>query len=72
MRQPTRVDPRAMLPWPLLQAADVLHLTRGRESEAMQHPYLAALRQLLLEMLPRPTAATQLNAATTPAKGEHG
>lgn len=53
-----------------LQAADALHLTgRGRESEAMRHPYLAALRQLLLELLPRPSLATQQLPAATPTKG---
>ena len=54
------------------QAADVLHLTgRGRESEAMRHPYLAALRQLLLELLPRPSVAAQALPAATPTKGAH-
>ena len=58
---------------PAPQAADALHLTvRGRESEAMRHPYLAALRQLLLELLPRPSLAVQQLPATTPAKGELG
>lgn len=62
-------------PWPhpppsALQAADALHLTgRGREREAMRHPYLAALRQLLLELLPRPSLATQQLPSATPAKG---
>ena len=39
----------------------------------MRHPYLAALRQFLLELLPRPTTAAQLGgAAATPAKGACG
>ncbi len=55
---------------PAPQAADVLHLTRGRESEAWRHPYLAALRQLLLELLPRPTTAAQLSSSAAPATRE--
>lgn len=49
----------------------MLHLTgRGRDSDAQRHPYLAALRQLLLELLPRPSVASaQLPTAATPAKG---
>lgn len=49
----------------------MLHLTgRGRESEAMRHPYLAALRQFLQELLPRPLAVPgQAPAAAAPAKG---
>eukprot|EP00887_Chlorella_sp_A99_P007731 scaffold20.g7731.t1 len=40
------------------KAAGALHLTRGgRESEAMRHPYIAALRQFLLELVPRPAGA---------------
>jgi hypothetical protein len=48
-----------------------MHLTRGgRDAEALRHPYLAALRQLLLELLPRPANAMQGGAAATPSKGE--
>ncbi|KAL4451949.1 hypothetical protein ABPG75_007611 [Micractinium tetrahymenae] len=49
------------------KAAGALHLTRGRESEAWRHPYLAALRQLLLDLLPRPSTAAQLSSTAAPA-----
>ncbi len=52
-----------------MQAADVLHLTRGRESEAFKHPYMALLRQYLLDFLPRPASASQQAAAGSPSKG---
>ena len=46
---------------------------RGRESEAWRHPYLAALRQFLLDLLPRPSAAASVNPAPmAPAGGQRG
>ena len=52
-----------------LQAADALHFIRGRESEIMKHPYMALLRQFLLDLLPRPASAAQAAAGGSPAKG---
>jgi hypothetical protein len=34
----------------------------------MRHPYLSALRQLLLDLLPRPSSSAQLGGAATPGK----
>jgi hypothetical protein len=46
-----------------------MHLTRGgRDSEELRHPYLAALRQLLLDLVPRPTAAGSLGGGAAPPK----
>jgi hypothetical protein len=51
------------------KAADALHLTRGAAAtEDMRHPYLALLRQFLVQLVPRPAAAAQ--PATALAKGE--
>ncbi|KAI3437911.1 hypothetical protein D9Q98_000356 [Chlorella vulgaris] len=52
------------------KATDLIHLTRGggRDGEAMRHPYLSALRQLLLDLLPRPSSSAQLGGAATPGK----
>jgi hypothetical protein len=58
------------------RAAGALHLTRGRDADpASRHPYLALLRQLLLELLPRPAGAAggaPAAAATPPARGAAG
>lgn len=52
----------------------MLHLTRGgREAEAFRHPYLALLRQFLLELLPRPASLGQAAAGGgSPTKGALG
>ena len=55
-----------------MQAADVLHLTRGgRDSDLFRHPYMALLRQFLLDWLPRPATQVQMAAAGSPSKGAY-
>lgn len=67
--QQTAARPVPLRWWPPFQAADLMHLTRGgRDSEDLRHPYLAALRSLLLELLPRPTAAGGLGGGARPAQ----
>lgn len=40
------------------RAADALHLTRGRDADpAIANPYIALLRQMLIELVPRPLGA---------------
>jgi hypothetical protein len=50
-----------------MQAADVLHLTRGREGDMYRQPYLSVLRTLLRELLPRPAGAGQLTVSPSKA-----
>lgn len=69
MLLPTLLPPAAHAYCLVCQAADALHLMRARESGAWRHPYLAALRQLLLELLPRPSSASQMGPTAMPAAG---
>ena len=59
------------------RAADALHLTRGRDADpALRNPYIALLRQMLVELVPKPSGPSAspmasprrgANAVGTPA-----
>lgn len=51
------------------RAADALHLTRGKDADlSIRRPYIAVLRQFLLEMVPRPdSVATATTTGAVPS-----
>lgn len=50
------------------RAAESLHLTRGRDAASTRHPYIAMLRQLLEEMVPRPAGAAAPSPLASPGR----
>lgn len=43
---------------------------RGPQAEVFRHPYMVLLRQMLLDLLPRPAGVAQLAAGGSPTKSE--
>ena len=49
------------------RAADALHLIRGKETDpALRNPYIAMLRQMLTELVPRPLGAAGASPLASP------
>jgi hypothetical protein len=52
------------------RAADALHLTRGRDADpALANPYIALLRQMSIELVPRPVGVAAPSPLASPRRG---